>query len=269
LVRDAVKLAVMALGTAFGVLATFPAGSGFGPVGLSAGSLPFRAHDDPVTDTRYTSDAQIEARFVAEDFTPDGDLGKRAWTRAEWVEFAHDMSGRRAYPEAQTRVAALWSANSVYFAFSCRYVTLNTYTGEDAAKERWELWNRDVVEVFVNPQPERLNHYFEFEVAPSNQWIDLEINKDKNPFNDASWDSHFRHATRVDAERHVWTCEMRIPVASLGAPPISAGDKWRVNLFRADGPGSDDERRFLAWSTIPEGTTFHVPSRFGVLVFIK
>ena len=222
-----------------------------------------------MSESPYTSDAQIAARFVAQDFNPDGDLAKPAWKRAQWVEFYHDMSGGRPYPEAHTRVAALWSASSVYFAFSCRYVTLNTYTGEDLAKERWELWNRDVVEAFINPQPERLNHYFEFEVAPNNQWIDLEINKDKNPFNDASWDSHFLHATRVDAERYVWTCEMRILAVSLGVPAISAGDRWRVNLFRADGPGSDAERRFLAWSTIPEGTTFHEPSRFGVLSFVK
>ena len=42
-----------------------------------------------------------------------------------------------------------------------------------------------------------------------------------------------------------------------------------MNLFRADGPGSDADRRFLAWSTISEGTTFHVTSRFGLLSFVK
>lgn len=267
--REAVKSALVALGTAFGVLAALPANFASGPAGLANALLPFATHDDSLTQGRYTSDTQISARFVGTDFTPDGDLAKPAWKSAQWVEFDHDMSGRQSYPEAHTRVAALWSASLVYFAFSCRYVTLNTYADEDLTKERWELWNRDVVEVFINPQPEHLNHYFEFEVAPNNQWIDLEINKDKNPFNDATWDSHFRHATRIDAARHVWTCEMRIPVASLAVPAISPGHDWRVNLFRADGPGSDAERRFLAWSTISEGTTFHVPSRFGLLSFVK
>ena len=48
---------------------------------------------------------------------------------------------------------------------------------------------------FSNPQPERITHYYEFEVAPNNQWIDLEIEKTKTPFNDAAWNSGFSHAT--------------------------------------------------------------------------
>jgi hypothetical protein len=43
------------------------------------------------------------------------------------------------------RISANW--------ISCRYHALNVSEGE-AAKERWELWNRDVAEVFLNPQPE-------------------------------------------------------------------------------------------------------------------
>jgi hypothetical protein len=146
----------------------------------------------------YTSDARTGSRFATQDFVPDGDLSKAVWKQAEWVRFDHDMSGNRTYPQAETQVAAAWTAAYVYFAFRCNYTTLNVYEGEDIAKERWELWNRDVVEVFINPQPQRVNHYYEFEVAPNNQWIDLEIDKDKNPFNDTTWDSHFDHATRVD-----------------------------------------------------------------------
>lgn len=223
----------------------------------------------------YTSDSQVTARFSKHDFTPDGNLDKPAWKHAEWVEFSHDMTGHRSYPDAATRVAALWSRHYVYFGFSCRYHRLNIYQGENPASERWELWNKDVVEVFVNPQPGRVNHYYEFEVAPNNQWIDLEIDKTKVPFNDAAWNSGFTHATRIAkssdaaASEHVWTCEMRIPVAALGATAMPPAEQWRVNFFRADGPGSDAQRRFLAWSTIPEGTTFHVPTRFGQLRFVK
>ncbi|PYU92006.1 MAG: hypothetical protein DMG25_13095 [Acidobacteria bacterium] len=217
----------------------------------------------------YTSNVRIDARFSPRDFVPNGNLTKKAWKRAEWVRFEHDMSGQRAYPEADTQVAACWTAAYVYFAFRCKYSTLNVYEGEDPAKERWELWNRDVAEVFVNPEPARVNHYYEFEVAPNNQWIDLEIDKDKTPFNDAGWDSHFEHSTRVDARDHVWTCEMRVPVASMGVKAVRPGSEWRINFYRADGPGDDSQRRFMSWSTIPEGKTFHVPTRFGIIRFVK
>jgi cellulose/xylan binding protein with CBM9 domain len=217
----------------------------------------------------YTSTSRMNSNFMAADFVPDGDLHKRVWETAEWVEFDRAMSGAPAYPQAVTKVAALWTARYVYFGFRCHYTSLNIFQGEDPAKERWELWTRDVAEVFLNPQPERLSHYYEFEVAPNNQWIDLEIDKTKTPFNDAGWDSHFEHATHIDAGNHVWTCEMRIPVKSMGVEAVREGEEWRLNFFRADGPGSGSERRFMSWSTIPEGTSFHVPARFGIIYFAR
>jgi hypothetical protein len=221
------------------------------------------------SESKYTSNIMISAKFSPHDFVPDGHLDKGVWRHAEWARFDHDMSGRQNFPQAETRVAALWTAKNAYFAFECKYTTLNIYDGEDTAKERWELWNRDVAEVFINPEPQRIMHYYEFEVAPNNQWIDLEIDKTKTPFNDAAWDSHFDHATRVDPKKHVWTCEMRIPVSSMKVSEMRPNMEWRVNFFRADGPGDDSQRRFLAWSTILEGNSFHVPERFGILKFVK
>lgn len=238
-------------------------------IGLVAITTTFAAQNQTMSPpSSYTSDVAITSRFLPKDFLPDGDLDKPAWRRTSWVEFDHDMSGSHYYPEAATRVASHWTSAYIYFAFRCKYSTLNIYEGEDPTKERWELWNRDVVEVFLNPQPERVPHYYEFEVAPNNQWIDLEIDKTKTPFNDASWDSHFEHTTQVDSKNQIWTCEMRIPISSMNAIAPKAGTEWRVNFFRADGPGDNSHRRLIAWSTIPEGKSFHVPERFGVIRFI-
>ena len=228
------------------------------------------ATGNPMSDTNpYTSDARTTAKYSSKDFVPDGNLDKKVWRKAEWVKFDHDMSGQPNYPEAATEAAAFWTSTSVYFAFRCKYTELNIYAGEDPAKERWELWDRDVVEVFANPEPARVNHYYEFEVSPNNQWIDLEIDKDKDPFNDAKWDSGFEHATRVDGKNHVWTCVMRIPLGSMEVTALRPGDEWRINYYRADGPGDDSKRRFLCWSTILEGKTFHAPTRFGIIRFAK
>jgi alpha-galactosidase len=217
----------------------------------------------------YTSSLRTVARFSSQDFIPDGDLEKPVWKNAKWVKFDHDaFTPVKHFPGAETAVASFWTAGYVYFAFRCKYTTLNIYEGEDPAKERWELWNRDVVEVFANPEPERVNHYYEFEVAPNNQWIDLEIDLDKTPFNDAAWDSGFEHATRLDAPKRLWTCEMRIPLGSLKAERLEPGAQWRVNFYRADGPGNDTQRRFLSWSPIPGAKhSFHAPTRFGVIRF--
>jgi Carbohydrate family 9 binding domain-like len=217
----------------------------------------------------YSSSAAIEAKRSSQEFLPDGNLSKPSWKRAQWMEFDNDAQGKSHYPEAATRVASVWTDTHIYFAFLSHYDSLNIYEGEDPKVERWQLWDRDVVEVFLNPQPARLNHYFEFEVAPNNQWIDLEIDKTKDPFNDASWNSGFEHRTRIDAQRHIWTTEMRIPLAAMNVTEIHAGAEWRVNFFRAAGKGGDDRRKFLAWSIIPEGKTFHVPARFGILKLVN
>ena len=233
--------------------------------------LPFSSPGPIVTmlQESYVSDVQLRAKRSPADFLPDGDLSKPSWKHAKSVEFDYDASGKSHYPEVSTRVASVWTETHIYFSFWCRYDSLNIYEGEDPALERWQLWDRDVAEVFLNPQPERVNHYYEFEVAPNNQWVDLEIDKTKEPFNDVSWNSGFEHAVRIDAKNHVWTAEMRIPVSSMNAGAIRPGARWRANFFRATGKGGDDHRKFLAWSIIPEGKTFHVPTRFGILELVN
>lgn len=235
------------------------------------GSLPSEVMRGAMpASSPYQSNLRIQSKLVSRDFVPDGKLQNKAWRNAAWAKFDRGAFGSQTFPQSQTEVATLWTPAYLYIAYRCKYSTLNIYEGEDPAKERWELWDRDVVEVFVNPQPERANHYYEFEVAPNNQWIDLVIDLDKNPFNDAGWNSGFEHATRVDPQKHVWTCEMRIPVHALDAPALEAGAEWRINFYRADGPGPDTQRRFLSWSPVQSSKrTFHTPSSFGLIRFVK
>jgi alpha-galactosidase len=231
-----------------------------------------RAAEPPGTQpTSYDSNARMTAKSLAQDFVPDGNLDKPAWRGARWVKMDRDAFKPVNFPQAATEIAALWTAHYVYFAYRCQYTTLNTYELKDPDKDYWKLWDRDVVEVFLNPQPEHLRHYYEFEVAPNNLWIDLEIDLDKKPFGNAQWDSGFEHATRIDEKKHMWTCEMRIPVSAVaGTQPLAAGSEWRANFFRADGPGDDTQRRFLSWSLVHNDTnSFHAPWSFGVIRFEK
>ena len=219
---------------------------------------------------QYIRKVSMTSKSLAADFVPDGNLTKSVWKDAVRVTLGDRMS-HKPLAGSETQVASLWTPHYIYLAYWCRYQSLNIYAGEDPAKERWELWNRDVVEAFINPQPERFLHYYEFEVAPNNQWIDLEIDLSKNPMNAASWDSHFEHAAKVDASHKAWTVELRIPVSSMNAHNIKAGDEWRINLYRCDGPGDDSQRRFLSWSPLPAGDngSFHQPATFGIIKFVK
>jgi len=228
--------------------------------------------EGPLTQPKtYVSNARFISKSTAHDFVPDGNLTKPAWAHAEWVTVDRDAFKPRTFPESATAIASLWTPRYIYFAYKCKYTTLNVYEGKDSSQDFWTLWDRDVVEVFLNPQPERTLHYYEFEVAPNNLWIDLEIDLDKNPMNDPQWNSGFEHATQVDAKTHTWTCEMRIPVAGLkGVGTVEANAEWRLNLFRADGQGDDTRRRFLSWSPVQNKTdSFHAPWSFGVIRFVR
>ena len=221
------------------------------------------------TAEEYKSNATLTATHSASEFVPDANLTQTVWKRAQGAEFDHSMDGKANHPTEKTRVAAVWTEKYVYFAFWCKYERLNTFEGEDTAKERWELWNKDVAEVFLNPQPERLWHYYEFEVAPNNQWVDLEITGKGIQSHDAKWNSGFEHATHVDSQNHIWTTEMRIPLSSMNVSEPKIGMEWRANFFRAAGLGGEEKRKFLSWSVIPEGTTFHAPNYFGILRLTK
>ena len=210
----------------------------------------------------------IVSRFSARDTVPDGDLDKPFWSDASRVAFDQAAFTRATYPESETRVASRWTRNYLYLAFWCRYQTLNAFEGEDLHVERWGLWEKDVVEAFIAPDPGQPSHYFEFEVAPNNQWIDLEIDLTKRPFNNARWNSGFEHSTRLDSARHVWTSEWRIPLASLARSGIAPGKDWRVNFYRSD--GQPPNRRAMSWGALPlklPQSSFHQPESFGILRF--
>ncbi|HTF62373.1 MAG TPA: carbohydrate-binding family 9-like protein, partial [Edaphobacter sp.] len=204
------------------------------------------------------------------DVVPDGNLGKKMWSTAKRIRFDQAAFSRRTYPKEETVVASRWTTKYLYLAFWCHYQSLNTYEGEDAGAERWQLWERDVVEAFINPQPERPSHYYEFEVAPNNQWLDLDIDLKRLPFNDPKWNSGFEHATRIDSVRHLWTVEMRIPVVSMTNEGVRPNAEWRINFYRCDGPGAGRSRRMLSWGPLPLNlprNSFHQPASFGVLRF--
>ncbi len=219
--------------------------------------------------TGYLHDLTIKAMPIAHNFTPDGDLSKGVWKGAESVKFDNEVRVEKSFRDSETQVQSLWTRDYVYLGYRCRYRELNVYTGEDITKERFGLWIKDTAEAFINPDPEHISHYYEFEVAPNNQWVDLEIDVSKKFTGNVHWDSGFEHAVKIDAKHHVWTAEMKIPVKSMGVDALKPGTSWRLNFYRLDGPGDDSQRRFLAWSPLPPGDnrSFHQPSSFGIIEF--
>jgi len=126
------------------------------------------------------------------------------------------------------------------------------------------LWERDVCEIFIAPDARMPERYFEFEAAPTAEWLDLMIRQlPTTRETDRDYQSGMTAAARI-APDHV-TIAMRIPFSALGHTP-TAGERWRANLFRCVGEG--DSRGYLAWRpTHTARPNFHAPSAFGWINF--
>ena len=66
----------------------------------------------------------------------------------------------------------------------------------------------------------------------------------------------------MDEAKHIWTCEVRIPLKALASAIPEDGARWPANFYRGDKAA----KAGLAWRPTLQGS-FHVPERFGILEF--
>ncbi len=200
----------------------------------------------------------MKAARIENDFELDGDLTKAIWQKAAAVCMDRSIRDGSARTDLSTTVRCLWSPQYLYFSYECPYVRLTVFK-TPSPRKRDDLWAKDVVEAFIGPDLQKINHYAEFEVSPSNERLDLLIDL---PEKDFKWDSRFQSAVKVDEKAKIWRAEFRIPLSALSQEKPKAGTQWRINLFRNDRA----TKVFLAWSPTLTDTT-HTPERFGMLEF--
>lgn len=210
----------------------------------------------------------VQARRISQDFEPNGELDEPVWQTAKPATMEYASGNHSARTEMATTIRVLWSSNSLYLAFECPYTKLTAFDPPPPQTERYDmnkrgvsLWDRDVVEAFIASDPANLNRYTEFQVAPTNEKLDLMLDL---PRRDFAWASGMQTAVKVDKRSRRWTCEMRIPLAALSSQQPRSGTRWRLNFFRCD----QANRAFLAWNPTLTGS-FHVPGRFGWLEFVE
>lgn len=183
------------------------------------------------------------------------------WRRAEPVSFCSDWQGENAQPELETRVRILWSPDTLYLRFEVGYRELYFFDDAGAGGRRDRLWERDVAEVFLQPDPSRPLYYREFEISPNGMWLDLDI----SPGGQAELKSGLTRSVFVDERAKSWAAELAIPMKAL-TPDFDPRSPWRVNFFRVE--GRREPRRYMAWHpTHSASPNFHVPSVFGRLRF--
>lgn len=205
------------------------------------------------------------ARYINEDFSIR-DFNHVNWNKAQPVQIKNYWSGEDAPIERHAEVRALWSEAFLYVRFVCdQDEPLIICENPQTDTKTIGLWERDVCEIFIAPNVDEANHYFEFEVAPTGEWLDLEIRQHAEQ-RETNWDykSDMKAAGKIEDKKVFMT--IRIPFSALSTKP-NLKVNWRVNLFRCAGSG--ETRGYLAWQpTKTETPNFHVPEAFGWLHFL-
>lgn len=206
-------------------------------------------------------------RAVAAEMAGPGDAEgfptPSCWERAVPLRFDADWQGNNADARRETEVRLLWTSESLFLRFRAKYRSITVFPDADRNGRRDQLWDRDVAEVFLQPDRSSLRRYKEFEVSPNGFWIDLDI----APGEKHDLKSGLRRRVVRNEAQKIWVAELAIPLNCLVAQ-FDPAATWRVNFYRVE--GAEEPRFYAAWR--PTGTAvpnFHVPEAFGELVFTR
>jgi hypothetical protein len=216
-------------------------------------NAPVRAEDKVVT-----------ARHTPEDLTAGRFYGSE-WEKAQPINIERYWSGDSAPKARHAEARILWSSKALHIRFVCHQAEPLVISEKPQTQTKtMGLWDRDVCEIFIAPDPNVVERYLEFEAAPTGEWLDVAIHwTPEKRESDWKFNSHMTTAAHVEKDRV--TIAMRIPWNHWIHEP-QTGERWRVNLFRC--VGSDPGRGYLAWQpTRTPQPNFHAPQVFGSLVF--
>lgn len=202
----------------------------------------------------------------------DGKLDEPAWAAAPLTApFVRTMDGSPSDFGATAR--ALWDDRNLYVAFD----VADSYIESRFRNLDDHLWEKDCVEIMLDPGGDSRN-YFEVQASPMGVVFDTRYDtpRDPGPFGVVGWNSGMRvgvtrRGTPNDDEGddQGYTVEIAMPWTGFAAgdpvpEPPTAGTEWRVNFYVMDQQANG--MRANGWSP-PRVGDFHVPRRFGKLVF--
>lgn len=205
------------------------------------------------------------------DFEVNGSGDNEHWMKATWINIPPRKNKGR--PGTGTRAKVLYSERGIYFLIECE----DTKITSSIQKDNEDLWNQDVVEVFLKPE-EDFPLYFEYELSPLGFELPLMVPNNKGEF--MGWIPwHYEGERKIQKKTYVyggkaengaaiegWRSEIFIPFAllkPLGNVPPKTGTRWRANMYRID----YDTGKAETWEWQPVGPSFHEYEKYGTFVF--
>ena len=209
---------------------------------------------------------KIKIAHIKNDFSVR-ELDNKSWKQAQDVLIDKYWSGESAPIGRRFEAKLLWSDSAIYVRFEANQTEpLVVSAAPNLQSKTKGLWDRDVCEIFLAPRKKDFRHYYEFEIAPNGEWIDLGIYQMPNQ-RETDWDYHSGMESSARIEKNKVVMAIKIDFKSLKETP-KAGDVWLGNILRCVGAGAP--RGYLTWQpTLTKEPSFHVPERFGEFEFAK
>jgi hypothetical protein len=181
-------------------------------------------------------------------------------------------SGEPAPAALRTDVRSRWTDKFLYIMAVCPYEHANLRPDPVTNVETHRLWEHDVLEVYIGANFADITKYFELQVSPQGEYLDMKIDQtvaqigvgDERLFQ-SGWEVKSRH----EADKKVWYGEFRIPLAAIDPRPVQLGNEFRINVYRLQGPHPEPPARrdFIAWQPTGEYHP-HRPLKFGRLKLV-
>jgi len=206
-------------------------------------------------------------------------INTKAFTAIDNVHFKQSVGGTPIKEE--TVVKLKYDRLFLEIQFECRNnprVNQNHYDKNNTA-----LYKQEVFEVFISKGKEVQEGYFEIEINPNNALFLARINtayKSDKTFNIAMLDPDKEglvHTVEKNITTNSWKGYIKIPLKLLGRPMPAAAVIYRLNIYRIisqvdhtekDWENDSQTSTYACWSsTLTKNPQFHVPERFGFLIF--
>src|SRR6266436_1095628 len=194
------------------------------PRGLNAGE--HSQQGTRMSQYRVTSNERTAVAVrMTEPPDAEGFPTSSSWELSTGLHFNADWQGRNADPERETEVRLLWAPEWLFLRFGVRFRVITVFSDAEPNGRRDQLCDRDVAEVFLQPDATHLRRYKEFEVSPNGFWIDLDI----APGEKHDLKSGLRRRVILNEAAKTWVAEIALPMKYL-VECFDPAATWRVNF---------------------------------------
>jgi hypothetical protein len=177
----------------------------------------------------------------------DGKVEEPAWEAA--VPLVLSACREDMPPSQSTEAFTLWDDNALYFAFRCRDDNMDKVPAK-ITTHGGEVWLDDDVEIFLDPDDRHTDY------------LHVAVNPVGTVYTNPPLLGVIAAATRSSVD---WQVEIAIPWSGLNVD-ADDGTVWAFDLFRTRQPREGQQAPELS-ALFPTGSSFHVPQKFGHLVF--